>query len=115
MFVGWVGLCTKSSNDFVSKNGFGSIRLYFQFYLQETSIEVMHVIGAFMVFGLGVLFMLLDTSISYLMCPMYNGRYICRVRLAVAMVGLVSLFTSILSKSGQRENTETDTMKQFVF
>ena len=50
----------------------------------------MHLIGAFMVFGLGVLYSFIDAIISYKMHPMYNGILICRIRLTFAIFGLMS-------------------------
>ncbi len=74
----------------------------------------MHLVGAFMVFGFGVLFMLLDTSISYLMCPMYNGKFICQVRLAISVLGMISLFTSILSKRALQKIPKPDPLQRLL-
>ena len=65
--------------------------------MQENGMEIVHFTGAGLVFGLGVLYALLDTSISYRMCPQFNGLYICRVRLVVALCSLVCFCGSILN------------------
>ena len=63
---------------------------------QETKIEYIHLTGALLVFGFGVLYSLLDTSISFRMHPNFNGIFICRARLAVCILSIVSFVTSIL-------------------
>lgn len=66
---------------------------------QETKIEAMHVTGAMLVFGCGTLFAYIDAIISYKMHPIYNGIFICRVRLLIASASLVSFVTTFVAGS----------------
>ncbi|KAJ8299447.1 hypothetical protein KUTeg_023507 [Tegillarca granosa] len=47
----------------------------------ETLVEPVHITGAALVFGFGVVYAFLQTWLSYHMFPDYNGIYICRIRL----------------------------------
>ncbi|XP_070553064.1 DNA damage-regulated autophagy modulator protein 1-like [Ptychodera flava] len=58
---------------------------------QETSVIVVHGVGATMVFGLGVLYAFLQTIMTYKMYPDRNGLFICRVRMIISSVALVSM------------------------
>lgn len=82
---------------------FSCLGLTFVANFQETKIEAVHLTGAMMVFGLGVLYAFLDTSVSYLMCPVYNGVLICRVRLTLAVCGLISLLVAFIAGALARE------------
>ncbi|XP_061173896.1 DNA damage-regulated autophagy modulator protein 2-like [Saccostrea echinata] len=61
---------------------------------QETSVEVVHVIGATLVLGCGVIYEFLQTSISYKMYPVCNGRRICRIRLVISVISLLGFIMS---------------------
>ncbi|KAL5006243.1 hypothetical protein ScPMuIL_015049 [Solemya velum] len=67
---------------------------------QETSVETVHIIGAAMVFGVGVLYEVIQTMLTYHMYPEYNGLYICRVRLTICILSFASMIISILFLSG---------------
>lgn len=56
----------------------------------------MHILGAALVFGVGVLYELIQTMLTYHMYPEYNGLYICRVRLTICIVSMACMVLSIL-------------------
>lgn len=64
---------------------------------QETSVEIVHVIGASLVFGVGVIYAAVQTALTYHMYPDYNGLYICRVRLTLTVVSFIVMIISILT------------------
>ncbi|XP_062575444.1 DNA damage-regulated autophagy modulator protein 1-like [Saccostrea cucullata] len=63
---------------------------------QETSVEVVHVIGATFVLGFGVVYEFLQTSISYKMYPVCNGLRICRIRLVISIISLIGFIMSLV-------------------
>ncbi|XP_048729265.2 DNA damage-regulated autophagy modulator protein 1-like [Ostrea edulis] len=76
---------------------------------QETSVEIVHLIGAGSVLCFGVIYSFLQTSISYKMYPDYNGRRICAIRLVISVISLIGFITSFTSaaisrKQGHPEN-----------
>ncbi|XP_064600458.1 DNA damage-regulated autophagy modulator protein 2-like [Liolophura sinensis] len=64
---------------------------------QETNVEPVHITGAGLVFGLGVLYELMQTILSYQMNPGFNGLYICRVRLSISLVSLVAMIITFVA------------------
>ncbi|CAH1786819.1 unnamed protein product [Owenia fusiformis] len=70
---------------------------------QELVIEPVHLTGAMLVFGGGVLYGLLDSSVSYRMHPSRNGIYICRVRLTLSLLALIFLITTFVAGVISRE------------
>lgn len=64
---------------------------------QETSVEIVHVIGATMVLGFGVVYEFLQTAISFRMHPSYNGLRICKVRLVISIISVIGFLTSTTS------------------
>ncbi|KAL3843026.1 hypothetical protein ACJMK2_020984 [Sinanodonta woodiana] len=58
---------------------------------QETSLEPVHVTGAALVFGVGVLYEFVQTALSFHMCPNFNGKLICRVRLAISIISFIAM------------------------
>ena len=65
-------------------------------FWQETNIEIVHVTGAFLVFGLGTVYAFVQAGLTYQMYPEFNGLLVCRVRMAISAVSLVGLIVSIL-------------------
>lgn len=61
---------------------------------QETSVEFVHVIGASMVLGFGVVYEFLQTAISFQMHPSYNGLRICKIRLVISIISVIGFLTS---------------------
>ncbi|KAL8561934.1 hypothetical protein ACOMHN_001260 [Nucella lapillus] len=66
-------------------------------FQEGTVVEAVHVTGAAFTFFGGMIYCFLQTAMSYHMCPMYNGLYICRARLTIALVSLVCLVVTIIS------------------
>lgn len=67
---------------------------YIFLMFQETSVEIVHVIGATMVLGFGVVYEFLQTAISFRMHPSYNGLRICKVRLVISIISVIGFLTS---------------------
>ncbi|XP_059177367.1 DNA damage-regulated autophagy modulator protein 2-like [Physella acuta] len=66
-------------------------------FQEGTNVEIVHIIGAGLTFVPGVLYCLVQTALSYHMFPSYNGSYICRIRLALSVVSLLSLILTIVA------------------
>lgn len=66
-------------------------------FQEGTVVEAVHVVGAALTFIGGLIYCFLQTAMSYHMCPMYNGLYICRARLTICVVSLVCLAATIVS------------------
>ena len=72
-----------------------------QTFFQEDRIESMRILGACLVFGFGVVYEIIDTVISFKMCPAYNGTCITRVRLSIAVISFISVIICILTRIRQ--------------
>ena len=57
-------------------------------------MEIVHVIGATLVLGFGVVYEFLQTAISFKMHPTYNGLRICKIRLVISVISLIGFITS---------------------
>ncbi|BFZ04127.1 hypothetical protein BsWGS_07166 [Bradybaena similaris] len=66
-------------------------------FQEGTIVEAVHFIGALTAFFAGTLYCFLQTALSYHMCPDYNSLHICRTRLSISVISLVSLVTSIVA------------------
>lgn len=64
---------------------------------QETNVEVVHVTGAAMVLGFGVVYSFIQTALSYHMHPDYNGLKICRIRLLISFIAFIAMVITIVS------------------
>ncbi|XP_036369164.1 DNA damage-regulated autophagy modulator protein 1 isoform X1 [Octopus sinensis] len=64
---------------------------------QESNVLVVHVIGAFMVFGIGSVYEIFQTIMSYMMYPMYNGKKIIIIRMVLS---IFSVFFFIMTFIG---------------
>ncbi|XP_038053064.1 DNA damage-regulated autophagy modulator protein 2-like isoform X3 [Patiria miniata] len=63
---------------------------------QETNMIVFHVIGAMMCFGLGFIYGLLMSWISYKLSPQHCTVAMYRARLALSLVAMLCLVTTLL-------------------
>lgn len=59
-------------------------------------MEIVHLTGAMLVFGVGVIYAIIQTSLTYHMEPDFNGLYICRVRMALTILSAMVMVISIL-------------------
>ncbi|XP_035828749.1 DNA damage-regulated autophagy modulator protein 1 [Aplysia californica] len=66
-------------------------------FQEGTSVEIVHIVGAFMTFAMGLVYCFLQTALSYHLFPACNGRLICRVRLAITLISLASLIITIVA------------------
>ncbi|XP_076337833.1 DNA damage-regulated autophagy modulator protein 2-like isoform X2 [Tachypleus tridentatus] len=56
---------------------------------QETSVFIIHMIGAMMAFGIGMFYAWLQTLMSYYMFPLVNSLLMARLRLVLSIVSTV--------------------------
>ncbi|XP_018606238.1 DNA damage-regulated autophagy modulator protein 2b isoform X1 [Scleropages formosus] len=64
---------------------------------QKTTLFFMHLVGAILTFGIGALYILVQTVLSYYMQPLIHGKNIFFVRLAVGVwtfISIISMFVS---------------------
>lgn len=78
---------------------------------QETSVEIVHLTGAFLVFAVGIIHAFIQTVLSYTMCPLFNGRYICKARLTFSCLALVFFIITTVSSVISRLKIEETTDK----
>ncbi|XP_051524194.1 DNA damage-regulated autophagy modulator protein 2 [Myxocyprinus asiaticus] len=64
---------------------------------QKTDMISMHLLGAGLTFGPAMLYILVQTGMSYRMQPRFHGRDILWARMAVAMWSLISIITLFIS------------------
>uniref|UniRef100_A0A3Q2Z4P9 DNA-damage regulated autophagy modulator 1 n=1 Tax=Hippocampus comes TaxID=109280 RepID=A0A3Q2Z4P9_HIPCM len=63
---------------------------------QETAVTTVHDIGALLFFLTGVLYILLQTAISYHAFPYGSSLAVCRARLAVAVLASLAIFPTVI-------------------
>lgn len=63
---------------------------------QETNVIIVHLIGAIMAFGLGCVYCILHTSISYKTSPIACPRFVCHIRLVCSAMLPILFFTTFL-------------------
>lgn len=63
---------------------------------QKTTLFSMHLVGAVLTFGVGALYILVQTSLSFFMQPHIHSRTTYSVRLAIGLWTLTSIVSSIL-------------------
>jgi len=68
-----------------------------RFFLQETTETVVHDIGALLFFTSGVLYIVLQSVMSYRAHPAGSSVAVCRVRSGVAVLAVLAFFPCILS------------------
>ncbi|XP_013777817.1 DNA damage-regulated autophagy modulator protein 1-like isoform X2 [Limulus polyphemus] len=56
---------------------------------QETAVIVVHMIGATMAFGLGMIYTWLQTVISFYTCPLMNTKTVAGIRLFLSIVSMM--------------------------
>ncbi|KAL4224506.1 autophagy modulator [Mactra antiquata] len=78
---------------------------------QETNVETVHVTGAGLVFCVGVVYALIQTSLSYHMNPDFNGLYVCRVRLTLTITSFIFMVTTVASAVVSRMQKDPNTDK----
>ncbi|CAG0883191.1 unnamed protein product [Darwinula stevensoni] len=61
---------------------------------QETSVFVVHMIGAFLAFGVGTAYIWLQTVLSYKMHPVVNTLFMAHFRTALSLITTVFFFIS---------------------
>lgn len=64
---------------------------------QKTTLFPMHMLGAVLTFGVGAVYILVQTLISLYMQPQFHSRTIYLVRLCIGVWTLCSIISSILS------------------
>ncbi|PIO27020.1 hypothetical protein AB205_0095700 [Aquarana catesbeiana] len=64
---------------------------------QETSVTKVHDAGALATFGCGVIYILLQSIISYKSCPEWNRRVICHIRMSISVLSCLAVFPSFRS------------------
>ncbi|XP_064635073.1 DNA damage-regulated autophagy modulator protein 1-like isoform X1 [Lineus longissimus] len=64
---------------------------------QDNKIEVVHIIGASFVFGLGVAYTWVQVAISFLMYPDYNALTICVVRAVMSCISTISMVMAFVT------------------
>ncbi|XP_057712144.1 DNA damage-regulated autophagy modulator protein 1 isoform X1 [Corythoichthys intestinalis] len=63
---------------------------------QETAVTAVHDVGALLFFVSGVLYILLQTVISYQAFPHESSITVCRVRLAVTVIASLAFFPTVI-------------------
>ncbi|NWU95440.1 DRAM1 protein, partial [Upupa epops] len=66
---------------------------------QELSVPAVHDIGALVAFGSGVVYITLQSIISYKSCPQWNSQLVCHVRMAISLVSCVAFIPMIVFAS----------------
>ncbi|KAM6977986.1 DNA damage-regulated autophagy modulator protein 2 [Aplochiton taeniatus] len=64
---------------------------------QKTAIITVHLFGAALTFGMGALYILVQTGVSYHMQPRFHGRDILWARTAIGLWSLASVITAFVS------------------
>ncbi|CAE1313452.1 DRAM2 [Acanthosepion pharaonis] len=75
---------------------------------QESNVLIVHLIGALMVFGVGALYAILQSIISYKMYPEYNGLSICRIRAAISCFSSICFITTFAAAAAAGKNYKND-------
>ncbi|XP_018412124.1 PREDICTED: DNA damage-regulated autophagy modulator protein 1 [Nanorana parkeri] len=66
---------------------------------QETSVTKVHDIGALLAFIFGVLYISLQSIISYKSCPEWNRRGTCCIRMFISLLSILAVFPMIICAS----------------
>lgn len=64
--------------------------------MQKSTLFSVHLLGAAVTFVLGMLYILVESGVSYLMQPHIHGKTVFLVRLAMGLWSLASIIISIL-------------------
>ncbi len=71
---------------------------FFTCLLQETTVVVAHDIGALLFFVSGVVYIMLQSIISYCAYPFGSSITVCRVRVVTTIIATLAFIPSILSQ-----------------
>uniref|UniRef100_A0A8D2QU97 DNA damage regulated autophagy modulator 1 n=1 Tax=Zosterops lateralis melanops TaxID=1220523 RepID=A0A8D2QU97_ZOSLA len=63
---------------------------------QELAVPSVHDIGALVAFGSGVVYITLQSLISYKSCPRWNTYFVCHIRMAISVISCIAFIPSIL-------------------
>lgn len=74
----------------------------------------MHLVGAVLTFGVGALYILVQTLLSHHMQPHIHSKTTYLVRLGIGVWTLCSIISSILSCGGSRKRSSCDGTEQRV-
>ncbi|KAM9311626.1 DNA damage-regulated autophagy modulator protein 1 [Gastrophryne carolinensis] len=66
---------------------------------QENGVTKVHDVGALVTFGCGVIYILLQSIISYKSCPEWNRKGTCHIRMAISVVSVIAMFPMIVCAS----------------
>ncbi|XP_075065370.1 DNA damage-regulated autophagy modulator protein 1 isoform X2 [Mixophyes fleayi] len=63
---------------------------------QETSVTKVHDAGALIAFIGGVIYIFLQSIISYKSCPQWNKKRTCHIRMTISVISMIALFPMIV-------------------
>ncbi|RLW00289.1 hypothetical protein DV515_00009205 [Chloebia gouldiae] len=66
---------------------------------QELAVPSVHDIGALVAFGSGVVYITLQSIISYKSCPQWNTYFVCHIRMAISVISCIAFITMIVFAS----------------
>ncbi|KFV61049.1 DNA damage-regulated autophagy modulator protein 1, partial [Dryobates pubescens] len=66
---------------------------------QELSVPSVHDIGALVAFGSGVIYITLQSIISYKSCPKWNSYFMCHIRMAISVISCIAFIPMIVFAS----------------
>ncbi|KGL84983.1 DNA damage-regulated autophagy modulator protein 1, partial [Tinamus guttatus] len=66
---------------------------------QELSVTSVHDVGALVAFGSGVVYITLQSIISYKSCPQWNTYLMCRIRMAISLISCIAVIPMIVFAS----------------
>ncbi|XP_065536578.1 DNA damage-regulated autophagy modulator protein 1 isoform X2 [Lathamus discolor] len=66
---------------------------------QELSVPSVHDIGALVAFGSGVVYITLQSIISYKSCPQWNTYLVCHIRMAISVISCIAFIPMIVFAS----------------
>ncbi|VDM50273.1 unnamed protein product [Toxocara canis] len=90
-------LCLKRVNELSLVAGLlGAVGMFFVANFQETAVLTVHLVSAFVCFGFGCVYMLMQAYISVHMYPLYANRRIGYIRSFIASVAVVSFFIAVV-------------------
>lgn len=66
---------------------------------QELAVPSVHDIGALVAFGSGVVYITLQSIISYKSCPRWNTYFVCHIRMAISVISCIAFIPMIVFAS----------------
>ncbi|XP_063010067.1 DNA damage-regulated autophagy modulator protein 1 isoform X5 [Melospiza melodia melodia] len=66
---------------------------------QELAVPSVHDIGALVAFGSGVVYITLQSIISYKSCPRWNTYFVCHIRMAISAISCIAFIPMIVFAS----------------